>query len=73
MSDDGFMKRLDAVTQRPWYFGDTVTVKGKVTKKYVENSEPLVDLEVLCENQNGVVNETGSSTVRLVSRTNLNM
>lgn len=68
MGDDGFMKRLDAETRRPWYFGDTVWVKGKVTKKYSEDNEHLVDLEVYCENQEGTINETGTSTVRLLSR-----
>ena len=68
MGDDGFMKRFDAMTRRPWYFGDTITVKGNVTNKYVEKDEHMVELEARCENQEGIINETGIFTVRLISR-----
>ncbi len=68
MGDDAFMKSFEAQNRRPWYFGDTVWIKGRVTKKYKEADEHLVDLELVMENQVGVVNTTGVSTVRLMSR-----
>jgi len=68
IGDDGFVKKLDAQTRRPWYFGDTIWVKGKVINKYVENNEHLVDIEERSENQNGIVTESGNATVRLLLR-----
>jgi hypothetical protein len=42
--------------------------KGKVTRKYVENGEHLVDLEVWSENQRGQLHTQGAATVRLLAR-----
>jgi hypothetical protein len=42
-----------------------------VIKKYEENGEHLVDLDVHCENQDGLIMMPGSATVRLPSRTDL--
>ena len=51
--------------------GDVVCCKGRVTKTYLENGEHLVDMDVHCENQDGLVMMPGSATVRLPSRTDL--
>jgi hypothetical protein len=69
MGDDGFLKVLEAQSRRINSHGDTSWMKGKVTKKYVDNDEHLVDLDVHCENQDGVKHMTGTATVRLPSRT----
>jgi acyl dehydratase len=71
MSDNGFMKMLDAATRHPWFFGDTIRIKGKVTRKYVENQENLVDVEVNATNQKGLVVETGAATVSLDPRSKI--
>ena len=70
MGDDGFVKRLDFQSRRIWIFGHLAWLKGKVARKYVENDEALVDLEIWAENQDGLVLMPGSATVRLSSRKN---
>ncbi len=48
--------------------GDTCWVKGKVAKKYVEDNEYLVDLDIEGTSWFGHTIFTGSTTVRLVSK-----
>ena len=69
MGDDGFLKRLDDRVPIYPIIGDVFHCKGRVTNKSVENGEHLVDLEVSCENQDGIILMPGTATVRLPSRT----
>ena len=46
MGDDGFLKRLDDRVPILPIVGDVLCNKGKVTRKYVEGDEHLVDLDV---------------------------
>lgn len=71
MGDDGFLKELDCQARRINPHGDTTWAKGKITKKYIENSEHLVELEVRAENQDGIIHMPGKATVRLLSKTGL--
>lgn len=48
--------------------GDTLTMKGKVTKKYIKDSRNYVECEVWGEKQDGTVVVKGSATVTLPSR-----
>jgi len=48
--------------------GDTWQCKGKVTKKYVENGEHLVDCDIRVENGKGEVTTPGTATVSLPSK-----
>ncbi|MBI2329662.1 MAG: hypothetical protein HYU85_08560 [Chloroflexi bacterium] len=48
--------------------GETWWCKGKVTKKYVEGDEHLVDCEIGVENGKGEVTTPGTATVILPSR-----
>ena len=68
MGDDGFLKRLKAELRRFNVVGDTTWLKGKVTRKYVEENEHLVDIECWAENQRGEITMPGSATVRLPSK-----
>ncbi len=68
MGDNGFVKKLDFQSRRIWIFGHLVWCKGKVVKKYVDNGEPLVDLEIWAENQDGLILMPATATVRLESR-----
>lgn len=68
MGDDGFVKHLHTKCRRPWDFGDIDWAKGKVMKKYIENDEYLVALEVSATNQDGVLQMPGTAVVRLRSR-----
>jgi acyl dehydratase len=72
MGDDGFLKRLECRQRRLNHLGDVSWMKGKVTKKYTDNGEHLVDLEVYCENQVNLIHMDGSATVRLLSRETVN-
>ena len=68
MGDDGFLKKLDAKLKRFNIVGDTHWMKGKVVKKYIENSEHLVDVDCWGENQRGEITLPGAATVRLPSQ-----
>ena len=71
IGDDGFLKRLNTEVLNYYLHGEALYCKGKVTGKSVEGDEHLVDLEVHCENQDGLFMVPGSATVRLPSRTDL--
>ena len=67
MGDDGFLKKMTASYRRFNLYGDTQFIKAKVTNKYVDGSEHLVDVEVWCENQRGEVTAPGNATIVLPS------
>jgi hypothetical protein len=69
MGDSGFLVRLEDRFPIMPILGDVLCQKGRVTDKYVEDGEHLVDLEVHCENQDGLMMVPGSATVQLPSRT----
>jgi len=48
--------------------GDTTWCKGKVTSKYIENGEHLVECQLWAENQRGEITAPGQATVILPSR-----
>lgn len=68
MGDDAFLKKMDLRNKAVNYHGDMNWTKGKVTKKYIENGEHLVDLELWAECQDGRIHTSGTATVRLLSR-----
>ena len=65
MGDDGTLKRMVTRVRHPNVVGDTNTVFGKVARKYTENGENLVDLEVYNENQAGLATAESTITVAL--------
>ncbi len=68
MGDDGTLKRLHGTIRHPNVVGDTNTVYGKAVKKYIEDGEHLVDLEMRNENQSRLATALGSATVTLPSK-----
>jgi len=68
MGDDGFLKKLYAEIRRFNVVGDTTFCKGKVTKKYIENGEHLVDVEIWAENQRKEITAPGWATILLPSK-----
>lgn len=68
MGDDGFCTKLYLQHRAVNFFGDMNFVNGKVLKKYVENGQHLVDLDMATTTQDGIVVTKGTVTVRLVSR-----
>lgn len=69
MGDEGWLKTCYAEYRRFVYLSDVVRLKGKVTRKYLdENGEGCVDVETWAENQRGEDVMPGHSTVLLPSR-----
>ncbi len=68
MSDYGFLKKLEARLKSFVRFGDTTWCKGKVTGKYIEEKEHIVECEIWSENQHGEITTTGRADVVLPSR-----
>jgi len=68
MGDDGTLKKLTGQIRHPNIIGDVSVLKGRVAKKYVQNGEHLVDLEIRVENQSGLVTAPGTAVVSLPAR-----
>jgi acyl dehydratase len=68
IGEAGDIKRLGCQYRALNFRGDTLTARGRITRKYQENGEDLVDLDVWVENQHGDNTCPGSATVRLPSR-----
>ena len=71
MGDEGWLKKNYAEYRRFVYLSDVVWLKGKVTKKYVDNDgEYCVDIETHAINQREEDTMPGHSTVVLPSKEN---
>ena len=68
MGDDGTLKKFSAQIRHPNIIGDSNVIKGKVTNKYVNDGEHLVDCEMWVENQSGLVTAPGQATIALPSK-----
>jgi len=68
MGDEGFIERLRSEMRAPELLGDVTWCKGTVAGKRVEDGRHLVELNLLCVNQDGVVHTTASADVRLPSK-----
>ena len=79
IGEDGFLKKFscqyramdyprDMKTLTEPEEGETWQCKGKVTKKYVEDSEHYVDCSIWIENGKGEVTTPGKATVILPSK-----
>jgi acyl dehydratase len=66
--DSGRIKRVACQYRGINYKGDTLTCRGRVTKKYRQDGQNLVDLDLRVENQNGEIISPGQATVALPSR-----
>lgn len=68
IGDGGWLSKLSMQVRRPIYAGDTTTWQGKVTSKYIKDSQHLVECEFWAENQRGQISTKGNATVILPSR-----
>ena len=68
MGDDAFMVRNKGNFRAFNYFGDLTTFTGEMVRKYVEDDNHLVELDIRGTNQRGVVSIPGSAVVALPSR-----
>ncbi len=69
IGDDGFVKRMDVDYPSNVIVGDVFRHTGKVTKKYIDKGEHVVDVEAECRNAHDnflLIHATG--TIRLASR-----
>ncbi len=65
---DGRLRRYRIRFARQVWPGDTVTCKGKITRKYGEGGKNYLEAEVLAENQRGEKVITGSIVAEVPSR-----
>jgi acyl dehydratase len=61
----GRVVRVECQFRNPVLRGDTVTCTGVVTKRYEQDGEHRIDLEVWSENQRGEKSTPGTATVAL--------
>lgn len=66
--DDAFIKKLDMQCRTMCFFGDISYNNGKVVKKYIEDGEHLVDLELESRRYDGTLHTPCHATVRLLSK-----
>ena len=65
---DGWVRRINCSYRSMDYPGDTITCRGKVTGKRVENGNHLVDLEIWTENPKGERTTPATAVVILPTR-----
>ena len=68
MGDDGFLTKLDSQLRTPLFQGEMSRTHGRVTRKYVEDGEHLVDLDLWAETHGGARYSQATATVRLPAR-----
>jgi acyl dehydratase len=65
MGDDAWLWKFSCEHRRFNFVGDTTWINGRVTAKRQDERHNEVEVEVVCENQRGVVTSRGSGTVLL--------
>ena len=64
----GRLTKLSISMIAPNYLGDTITARGRVIRKYVENYEHRADCELVVTKQDGTVTVNSQATVALPSK-----
>jgi len=64
----GMLKKFSCQNRALTFDGDTVTMRGKVIKKYSQDGEHYFDYELWGEKEDGTVAIKGSATVTLPAR-----
>lgn len=68
IGDDAWIKRLKGEHRNPCYVGDLCWCKGFVKRKFTEDHEHLIELEIWVERQDEVKITEGLAIVRLPSK-----
>ena len=68
IGDEGMLKKLSCSYRGMNFPDEDLICRGKVTKKYVENGEHLVECNIWGENPRGEKTVLGSATVTLPAR-----
>jgi len=65
----GVLKKISCSYKGMNFPGETITCRGKVTKKYEQDGQHLADCAIWAENPKGEKTAAGTATVALPSRT----
>lgn len=65
---DGKLRKYRVRFARQVWPGDTITCKGKITRKYTEGGKNFMEAEVFAENQHGEKVITGSIVAEVLSK-----
>ncbi|MFC1999904.1 MaoC/PaaZ C-terminal domain-containing protein [Chloroflexota bacterium] len=65
---EGFLRKFKLEMRKMNLLGDTMTVKGKVTDKYIRDGENYVEADVWCETESQAVTTPCKATLTLPSR-----
>ena len=68
IGDDGFLRKASCKIRRHNPAGDMLFIKGRVTRKFIEDGKHLVEIEQEAHNQNDELSVLGSGTTELPSR-----
>ena len=68
IGSDGWLKKLSYQMRRFNIAGDKLSIKGKVSKKYVADGDHCLECEVWIENQRDGVSAPGTAVVILPSK-----
>ena len=68
MGEEGALKKIGVSYRGMHLPGEDTTCKGKVTKKYIQDGEHFVELEIWAENPKGERTTPGTALVVLPSR-----
>jgi acyl dehydratase len=68
MGDDAWLWKLDCEFRRFNYVGDTQWLSGSVTRCYLAEGRPAIDVNLAAINQRGEVSTPGHATILLPSR-----
>ncbi len=63
LGEKGMLNKIVFQIRAPAFVGDTITCKGKITKKYVSNGKNYLDCEIWEEKQTGEVCANGTATL----------
>jgi len=65
---EGKLTKLSIAMTVPNYLGDTITARGRVIRKYVENDEHKADCELVVTKQDGTVTVNSQATIAFPSK-----
>ena len=68
IGDNGWLKKFRMEMRRMNIPGDTMTFQGKVSKKFIEDAEHLVECELWAENEREGVTTPSFALVSLPTR-----
>ena len=68
IGDEGALKKMSCNYRAMFFPGEDATIKGKVTKKYVEGGEHFVECDIWVENPKGEKTAQGTAVAILSSK-----